>query len=218
MPRGPHRRTDETPLCGTSYLARIEELSSDWKLADLFPHSQPLEVEVGSGKGLFIASACKQNPAHNFVGIEIIKKYAAMCALKLQAIEADNGRMLEGDGQKFLRERIGENALTAVHVYFPDPWWKRKHRKRRVLNPSFLREVERTLQPGGSLHVWTDVEEYFEATKKLVAQVTKLHGPLAVPERHPEHDLDYRTHFERRTRLNNAPVFRAEWCKAAIGD
>jgi tRNA (guanine-N7-)-methyltransferase len=213
MPRGPHRRTDETPLAGSDYLARIAELPPEWKLGDLFSKSQPLEVEVGSGKGLFITSACAANPDRNFVGIELIKKYAAMCALKLQRLCVENARMLEGDGLALFRTRIDDHSLAAIHVYFPDPWWKQRHRKRRVLNEGFLRDAQRTLVVGGSLHVWTDVQEYFESTKKLVARVTALRGPIPVEERSPSHDLDYRTHFERRTRMKNQPVYRAEWRK-----
>lgn len=213
MPRGPHRRTDETPLQGTAYLHRIPDLPEDWRPERVFPVARPLEVEVGSGKGLFISNACVKNPNHNFLGIEMVRKYAVICALKLQKLGVDNGRMLEGDGLLLFHTRINDNSLEAVHVYFPDPWWKKRHRKRRVLNESFLRDVQRTLRPGGSLHVWTDVEEYFESTVQLIAEITDLEGPLPVPEKQPEHDLDYRTHFERRTRLAAAPVYRGEWRK-----
>jgi len=100
-----------------------------------------------------------------------------------------------------------------VHVYFPDPWWKKRHKKRRVMRKSFLRDVERTLRPGGSLHFWTDVEEYFQTTLELLPACTALLGPLPVPEIPAEHDMAYRTHFERRTRLNEQSVHRAEFRK-----
>lgn len=90
MVRGPHRRIDESPLEGSPYFARIAELAPDWKLDAFFPRPQPLEVEVGSGKGLFLAHATTTQPARNFLGIELIKKYAAGCALKLQKLGVDN--------------------------------------------------------------------------------------------------------------------------------
>jgi tRNA (guanine-N7-)-methyltransferase len=81
------------------------------------------------------------------------------------------------------------------------------------LNEQFLRDAERTLTPGGTLHFWTDVEEYYQSTLELIAATVKLTGPLPVAEKPAEHDLDYRTHFERRTRKNNEAVFRAEFRK-----
>jgi len=102
-----------------------------------------------------------------------------------------------------------------VHVYFPDPWWKMRHKKRRVMTGPFVADVERVLQAGGGLHFWTDVEEYFQATLDLLAAASRLAGPFAVDERSAEHDLDYRTHFERRTRLLEQPVYRAEFRKSA---
>ena len=77
-----------------------------------------------------------------------------------------------------------------------------------------LRDIERTLQPGGSLHFWTDVEEYFHFAVELLAGCTALQGPLEVPEAPAEHDMAYRTHFERRMRQHNEAVYRAEFRKS----
>jgi tRNA (guanine-N7-)-methyltransferase len=107
-----------------------------------------------------------------------------------------------------LQEVLPEESAAAVHVYFPDPWWKRRHRKRRVMRESLARDVARVLQPGGSLHFWTDVEEYFEIAVGLFRETPGLEGPFEVPEAPAAHDMDYRTHFERRTRLHGATVFR----------
>ncbi|MCA9239471.1 MAG: tRNA (guanine-N7)-methyltransferase, partial [Planctomycetales bacterium] len=95
--------------------------------------------------------------------------------------------------------------------YFPDPWWKKRHHKRRVLNADFLNNVARTLRPGGRFHFWTDVKDYYAATLELIAAETPLKGPFPVPQTLAEDDLDYRTHFERRTRLANLPVYRSEF-------
>ncbi len=70
--------------------------------------------------------------------------------------------------------------------------------------------------PGGTLHFWTDVEEYFQVTLEMLAAHTRLIGPIAVPEAAAEHDLAYRTHFERRMRLSNEPVYRAEFRKPPL--
>ena len=81
------------------------------------------------------------------------------------------------------------------------------------MNERFLGDVVRVLVPGGILHFWTDVEEYFQATLELIADVTSLEGPIAVAEPEALHDMDYRTHFERRSRLEQLPVYRAQFRK-----
>jgi tRNA (guanine-N7-)-methyltransferase len=81
------------------------------------------------------------------------------------------------------------------------------------MRQSFLRDIESVLRPGGTLHFWTDVKQYFDSTVDLILASTKLTGPRDVPERPADHDLDYRTHFERRMRLHGEPVYRAEFTK-----
>jgi tRNA (guanine-N7-)-methyltransferase len=190
-----------------------EELPAALDPADLLGRAAPLEVEVGSGKGLFLVTASRLHPERNFLGIEIARKYARYAAARLARQQSANAVMICGDALAIFRERLAPSSLAAVHVYFPDPWWKKRHKKRRVLNEDFLRDVERTLVPGGRLHFWTDVEEYFQTTLALIAETVKLAGPLSVAEKSAEHDLDYRTHFERRTRKNEEPVYRAEFAK-----
>ncbi len=120
--------------------------------------------------------------------------------------------MIHGDAQRLFAELLPDASLAAVHVYFPDPWWKARHKKRRVMNPDFVRQIERTLSPGGTLHFWTDVEEYFQTALAVLADAAKLSGPHSVAEQPAAHDLDYRTHFEplpQDTRLHGEPIYRA---------
>jgi tRNA (guanine-N7-)-methyltransferase len=195
------------------HLREADDLPATFDAAELFGRVAPLEVEVGSGKGLFLAGAARAHPERDYLGIEVAQKYARYAAAKLVRQKATNALMIRGDGLALFRQWFLPASLFAVHVYFPDPWWKKRHKKRRVLNEDFLHDVERTLIAGGRLHFWTDVEEYFHTTLELVTQTTKLAGPLPVAESPAEHDLDYRTHFERRTRKNSEPVFRAEFQK-----
>jgi tRNA (guanine-N7-)-methyltransferase len=196
------------------HLLLVDKLPPKFDAVELFGRAAPLEVEVGTGKGLFLTAACRTQPDHDFLGIEIAKKYAQYAAARLVRADLNNGKVISGDGLRLFREWFPANSLAAVHVYFPDPWWKARHKKRRVLNEFFLKDVERTLVPGGKLHFWTDVEEYFQTTLALIAETVKLAGPLPVVEKPAEHDLDYRTHFERRTRKNAEPVYRAEFQKS----
>lgn len=185
-----------------------EEIAKPFETATIFGRSAPLELEIGSGKGLFIRNAAAQTPEHDFLGIEIGKKYALFSAEGIVKRKLTNAVMICGDAAKFMDEWIAPDSLTAVHVYFPDPWWKRAHKKRRILREEVLKLIERNLQPGGKLHFWTDVHEYYLTTLKLLTAVTQLQGPVEVEEPPVEHDMDYRTHFERRTRLNEEPVYR----------
>jgi tRNA (guanine-N7-)-methyltransferase len=213
MPRRALRKIDPA-LDLSRYLLLPGELPRPWDTTALFGSVAPLEVEVGSGKGLFLQSAAAKNPDRNFLGIEIATKYARFAAARLAKQGLTNAVMVHGDAQSIFADLLPDASVAAVHVYFPDPWWKKRHEKRRVLNETFVRHVERVLASGGSLHYWTDVRERFEATVELLAAETKLVGPLDVPERPAEHELDYRTHFERRTRLAALPVYRAEFRKS----
>jgi tRNA (guanine-N7-)-methyltransferase len=198
----------------TKHFRTFEQLPTPWDAASLFQREAPLVVEVGSGKGLFMRSAPVLEPAMNFLGIEIVEKYAKYSAAGLVKRNLSNAVMVAGDAMRIFNELLPDNSLEAVHVYFPDPWWKKRHRKRRVMNEGFLKNVERTLLPGRSLHFWTDVDEYFLSTLELIKAVTTLVGPLEVQEKSPKHDLDYRTHFERRMRQHEEAVYRSEFKKS----
>lgn len=194
-------------------LRPYDQLPRPWDPVALFGRRAPLEVEIGSGKGLFLRRAAAARPEVDFLGIEIAPRYARYCAAGLAKQGLTNAIVVIGDALRLLAEVLPEEAAAAVHLYFPDPWWKRRHQKRRVLKESFAGDVQRVLQPGGQLHFWTDVEEYFATGIALFRQQPDLEGPFEVPELRAQHDMDYRTHFERRTRLRGAPVYRAAFRK-----
>lgn len=205
----------------TGRLLEFDELTQPWDNGEkLFGTVRPLEVEVGSGKGMFLRRVTAERPEHNFFGIEIAHKYARFCASHLVRDGRENGLVMSGDGLRVFREVFTDGCLEAVHVYFPDPWWKKRHRKRRVLNEAFLTDVGRTLRVGGQLHFWTDVKEYYETTLELITEMQDagkfpLDGPHEVAEPPSENNLDFLTHFERRTRLNEEPVYRSRFVKHA---
>jgi len=197
----------------THHLKTFDQLPRPWDASLLFGQPAQLEVEVGSGKGLFLRNAADTMLDVNFLGIEIAAKYARFAAAMLAKQSLLNALVVQADALRIFRELLPDASIQAVHVYFPDPWWKKRHKKRRVMRETFIRDVERTLSSGGALHFWTDVEEYFHTTLDLIAACTALQGPLHSPETPAGHDMDYRTHFERRMRQTNEPVYRAEYLK-----
>ena len=197
----------------SGHLKTFDELPRPWDHEAVFGRRAPLEVEVGTGKGLFLRTAAPAKPDVDFLGIEIARKYARFAAAGLAKRAINNAVLVIGDAARVFGEILPGDSLAAVHVYFPDPWWKKRHKRRRLLQESFVCHVQRTLKPGGRFHFWTDVEEYFNTSLELLAAHTRLEGPFPVDETPPQDDMDYRTHFERRKRLDEAPVYRAEFRK-----
>jgi tRNA (guanine-N7-)-methyltransferase len=214
MGRRALRKIDAT-LDLSRHLIEFDALEQPWNPAAIFSRAAPLEIEIGSGKGLFLAGAAAAAPERDFIGIEVAGKYARFAAARLARRGLTNARLIHGDARRLFVELLPAATLAAVHVYFPDPWWKARHRKRRVMNAMLAGHIERTLLPGGALHFWSDVEEYFQTTVEILANETRLIGPLPVVEQPALDDLDYRTHFERRMRLHHQPVYRAEFRKPA---
>lgn len=178
---------------------------------EFFGNSNPVEVEVGTGRGMFLINAGEKHPETNFLGMEIEYTEGRHAAKRVQKRELPNVRILGGDARVGIPQFISSASVVAVHVYFPDPWWKRRHRGRRIFNDWFVAEAARMLVSNGILHAWTDVEEYFQLMVETVALNSDFR-PLPPPEERPaEHDMDYHTSFERKKRKAGFPIYRARW-------
>lgn len=215
MPRSPIRRP-AADLDLTAVLRTVEQLPGRIDSDSLFSNDRPLEIEIGSGKGLFLTTTAVANPQHNYLGVEIISKYASHAAGKLAKADVKNAMMVCGNAEPLFQKCIAPGSVEAVHVYFPDPWWKKRHRKRRVVNEVSVRNYSSSLRPGGRFHFWTDVLDYFENTVEMIADIApELGVPIPEDEVEATHDLDYRTHFERRSRQQAIPVYRVRYEKTA---
>jgi tRNA (guanine-N7-)-methyltransferase len=179
---------------------------------DLFGNDNPVEVEVGFGKGLFLTTAGTAHPDVNFFGIEIVRKYQLYAATRLAIWKLTNVRVACGDARVLLRDRVARGSVRAVHVYFPDPWWKTRHRKRRVFSPEFARAAGAILQTGGRLLLATDVEAYHGVMTQIVRDLGPAFRILPPPPAtEPQHDMDYLTNFERKFRKQGRPIYRAAY-------
>jgi len=192
-------------------LADIPQLPLD--PGQLFCTNQPLEVEVGSGRGLFLVNAGSTRPGTNFLGIEYDFKEARRAARRLQKRNFANVRILGADARIVFSKYLPNSCTDAIHVYFPDPWWKRRHKKRRIFSREFLDQAARVLKPDGHLHAWTDVEEYFGVMTALVAESPAFRAGAPPEERAARHDMDYHTSFERKKRKLGLRIFRACWSR-----
>jgi tRNA (guanine-N7-)-methyltransferase len=184
----------------------------DWPA--LFGNPNRVEIEVGFGKGLFLSTSGESRPQINFFGIEILRKFQLAAATRLADKKIHNVKLACADAQLLLRERVAAESVQAVYVFFPDPWWKQRHRKRRLVTPEFVETVGRILEPTGRLHIVTDVEEYFEMVKEVVGNTAFFQPVPPLAPIQPKHDLDYLTNFERKFRKEGRPIYRVAYAKS----
>ena len=181
--------------------------------AELFGNNHPVEIEVGFGKGLYLVNVGTRRPDRNFFGIEIIRKYQMYATNRIAVRKLANVKTCCADAKKVFRESVTSGTVAAVHVYFPDPWWKNRHKKRLLFTADFALEVLRILQPDGVLYFVSDVPEYFEMVTETLAQVTAFHKLPPPDESAPQHDMDYLTNFERKFRKVGKPIHRSQYQK-----
>jgi len=179
----------------------------DWQA--LFGNDHSVEIEVGFGKGLFLLSESQARPSVNFVGIEIERKYVLHTATRLAKRERRNVRVIASDARWFLQAKVRQHSVQAVHVYFPDPWWKTRHRKRKLLTDDFIATCGRVLKAGGCLHLATDVEEYFLESQAMIQRDSGWQLVDRPAEKTPSHEMDYLTHFVRKYRQEGRSIYRA---------
>jgi tRNA (guanine-N7-)-methyltransferase len=199
----PRRRT---LVDTTGTFSELDDLTPPLSWAEFFGNEHPVELEVGPGKGVFLAHAGAERPGTNFVGVELAKKYAIFSAARAVKAGLGNVRVVAGDAQKFLDAFVPDRSIEVLHVYFPDPWWKKRHRKRRVVNDRFLDRAAQVVKPGGELRVMTDVEEYFRETVDLLASRPAFE-PIDESRVESGDAWQLQTNFANKFRLEGRPFF-----------
>lgn len=167
-------------------------------LDEVFARVAPVVLEIGFGNGETLVQQAFENPDKNYIGIEVHKPGVGHCLLKAHDAGIGNLRLLMHDAIEVLNSQIPLESLTRVNLYFPDPWPKKRHHKRRIVQHDFLNLIADRLSTNGSLNIATDWAEYAEHIDDVVGQSNRF----TCSERR-EHDgeqpLDRpRTKFERR--------------------
>ncbi len=177
--------------------------------------SIPLELEIGSGKGSFLVAEGKARPETLFLGVERAGRYFRHAADRLRRRQQANARVVRGDAMELLLALPG-SALAGVHVYFPDPWPKRRHRHRRLVDAAFLEAVERTLAPGGRLRVVTDFEVYFKEIRNALDGRALLRAIPWPPPASAGEGEAVGSNFERKYLVEGRPIHRMAAVRAGI--
>jgi tRNA (guanine-N7-)-methyltransferase len=173
-----------------------------------------IELEVGPGRGWFLVERVQAEPQAAVIGLEIRRKWAAVVDGRLVARRlSGRARVFAEDARIALARLVPDASLRRIFVNFPDPWWKKRHEKRLLVQRAFLDEVARLLEPDGELFVQTDVDERARAYEKLVADDPRFSaaGDAHGSARIAENPYVARSTRERRAIADGLPVHRMRW-------
>lgn len=134
----------------------------------IFGNDQPLTIEIGFGMGDSLASMAKHNPDRNFIGIEVHTPGIGRLLALVEKDNLDNVRVIQADAVEVLRDNIDYQSIDQINIFFPDPWHKQKHHKRRLIQQTFLTLLHARLCEGGLLHIATDWAPYADYVNKLM--------------------------------------------------
>ncbi|HZL35096.1 MAG TPA: tRNA (guanosine(46)-N7)-methyltransferase TrmB [Tepidisphaeraceae bacterium] len=174
--------------------------------SELFGNDLPVELEIGIGKGTFLTEQAKARPDTNFFGIEWANWYWRYASDRLRRHGCLNSRTVRAEALFFLREHVPDASISVLHVYFPDPWPKKRHHKRRLIAPPFMQLADRILIPGGRLQIVTDHKDYFEQIEPVVKasalQIIEYNRPGSAAE-----GEFVGTNFERKYQREGRPFY-----------
>jgi tRNA (guanine-N7-)-methyltransferase len=173
-----------------------------------FGNANPVILEIGSGKGRFLLSTAMERPDVNVIGIEKSLHYHRVIRDRFLKRDLRNVRLINHDAFVVLQKMIPDASLAEVHVYFPDPWPRKRERKRRIIRPEVLAEFRRVLVDGGMGIYVTDHQEYFESAAPLVEAAFER-----TERRIPGPDDPPRTNYEAKYREEGRPIFEIRFWK-----
>jgi len=187
-------------------LVELESILKPLNLADIFPAAQPLEVELGCGDASFLVEYARRHPDRNFIGVERLLGRLRKLDRKGRRAGLANLHGVQIESAYFLKYLLPLRSASALHIYFPDPWPKKRHRKNRLINESFPRLAQASLAPGGVVYLRTDDEDYFEQMTGVFG-VSREFQPIETPRSLTE----ILTDFEREFNAHGIGTLRAAY-------
>lgn len=174
-------------------------------LDTLLPSSdRPWEVEIGFGKGRYLIEQARAHADRRFLGVEVASKYFRLADKKARRLDLDNVTVVRGEALYLLATVLPKRIASVVHVYFPDPWPKSRHQKRRLFDPETVDLVVGLLRPGGELCFATDFLEYGQEVVSILEAYPGLSLDL-LDEPWPD---GARTHYEAKYMVEGRPILR----------
>ncbi len=181
-------------------------------LASLFSLQQPIQADIGCGKGAFLLASAKANPGINYLGIDRMLRRIRKVNRKAVREGLANIRLLRAEASYAIRYLVPANTLSAAYIFFPDPWPKRRHHKHRLFTPQFLDTLHATLRSAAPVHVSTDNMQYAEAIQRLLKADPRFEE-IPVPA-----EVDaMKTDFEKEYLLLNLPIWKRSFRKKELG-
>ncbi|HNP63527.1 MAG TPA: tRNA (guanosine(46)-N7)-methyltransferase TrmB [Woeseiaceae bacterium] len=188
----------------------VEYSGQALNFADLFGRDAPVVLEIGFGNGESLVEQAADNPQDNFLGIEVHDPGVGHCLLKARDAGLGNLRLISHDAIEVLANMVPLRSLARVNLYFPDPWPKKRHHKRRIVQPDFLKLLADRLDDGGTLNIATDWAGYAEHIDAVLG-ASELFACRERREHDGDHPLDRPgTKFERRGLKKGHRIW--DWC------
>lgn len=175
--------------------------------AALFGNDHRVILEIGSGKGRFLIASAMEQPDVNFIGIEKSLHYHRVIRERVSKRGFTNIRLINYDAVPVLQKMIPDASVSEIHIYFPDPWPRKREQKRRIIRAEALAEMRRVLADGGSGIYVTDHAEYFEAAAPLIEQFFRAERRVPGPEDPP------RTNYEAKYRAEGRAIYEVRFFK-----
>lgn len=197
----PHRELIVEPIG-----LEVESLPKPISWAELFGNPNPVELEIGMGKGTFLLEQIRARPDVNFFGIEYARWFWRYASDRIRRSGCTNARTSRAEAAYFFQEFVPNESLAVLHIYFPDPWPKKRHNKRRLIQLPFMQQIIRSLIPGGRLQVVTDHQNYFEQIERVVGESALRGVEYSRPGSANEGEF-VGTNFERKYRREGRPFY-----------